>query len=65
MPAGPQRRKDPAPHLGPHIVPLELALRHRADVLEAESTRVGPTSLLTLQTIAAEFRALADEMHHW
>jgi hypothetical protein len=50
--------------LDPSLLPVEKALLVRAEVLEAESTRRGPTALLTLNTIAAEFRKLAEELHH-
>jgi hypothetical protein len=63
MVAGPQRR--PATlHLNAHIVPVERALLERARVLEEQSrnTDGGNGSFLFL---AAEFRALAEELHHW
>lgn len=37
MAAQPPRRTDPV-HLNAHLVPLERALKHRADVLEARVT---------------------------
>ena len=63
----PQRRTDTQrkTHLDASVAPVERALLARAEKLEEESTRVGPTSLLTLRTIAAEFRVLAEELHYW
>jgi hypothetical protein len=65
LPREPQRRTEPRKHLDVSVVPVERALLARARVLEEESTRVGPASLLTLRTVAAEFRALAEELHYW
>jgi hypothetical protein len=45
------------------LAQLEKALLTRAEELAAESTRRGPTALLTLRTIAEEFRKLAEELH--
>ena len=61
----PQRRETRKTYLDASVIPVEQALLHRAEVLQQESLRVGPTSLLTLQTIADEFRALAAELHWW
>lgn len=65
----PQRREQPAP-LGAAIVPLERALRARAEALDLEAEHLfalgdAVTNPATLQMIATEFRALADELAHW
>jgi hypothetical protein len=74
MAAKPPRRTDPA-HLGAHIVPVERALLHRADVLDerVKEARAVPDWELMVEGaksrwdehIAAEYRALAAELHHW
>lgn len=69
MAAGPQRRPVPVPHLMAHIRPVELALQERARVLEdraIELEKSGPADEIgTSRLLAAEFRALAAELHHW
>jgi hypothetical protein len=69
MPAVPQRNADPAP-LHAHLVPLERALHERARVLDdacAELEDQGAISaeVVVRRVIAAEFRTLALEIHHW
>ena len=77
--AEPQRRAEPRKHLDAHLVPVERALLHRADDLEnlalsaagasaATSSAVLAKDGLTAQTaraVAAEFRALAEELRYW
>jgi hypothetical protein len=89
MPAGPQRRQNPTPHLVAHIVPVERALRARADEISSadglsriaaavrQQARIhgitavqanglaGVLAGVLAGALADEFRALADEMHHW
>jgi hypothetical protein len=69
MAAIPQRRKLPARHLPAQLVPLERALLTRADAIEQTSADVRDAGLgdhaRALMAIAAEFLALAEEMHHW
>lgn len=69
----PQRRNDPAP-LGAAIVPVQRALIARAKALEAEAADIGtslpvdhwvPEAAGVKLAIAAEFRALAEELLHW
>jgi hypothetical protein len=70
MAAGPQRRKDPVPHLMAHIAPVERALNERARMLEIKAAEVAIAPLsgdvgAVYRDLAAEFRALAEELHHW
>lgn len=69
----PQRREQPAP-LDARLVPFERALIARAKALEGEAADIGtslpvdyavPESAEVKWMLAAEFRALADELHHW
>lgn len=69
------RRSEPRKFLDASLVPLEHALRARADVLDerATSVREQPQWETTIdgaksyrdEYTAAEFRALAAELHHW
>ena len=76
----PKRREQRRTHLDASVVPVERALLARAEALEdsEEFTRVstGPGRELTPvrvqtplagahRTVAAEFRALAEELHWW
>lgn len=62
----PQRAPEPH-HLDAKLIPVERALIARAAVLDEEAhaetgaTLGGAVKLLVSQ----EFRALADELHHW
>lgn len=65
MAAQPQRRPVPVPHLGPHIVPVERALKARAEAIETSAGSVNEPPEQTRAWLAAELRALAEELHHW
>lgn len=76
MAAGPARRTQRAPHLNAHIAPveralLERALLARAAAIEAETddvTGVSESEVINTRArraVAAEFRALAEELHWW
>lgn len=75
MAAGPQRAANPAAHVSAHVAPVERALLERARALETrtQAVRETPDWGLTVEgaqsysdeRIAAEFRALAAELHHW
>ena len=74
MPSGPQRRATRAPHLSAAAVPVELALIARAAELDEQIAEIGghldvmdamPPSGEAKIILAAEFRALAEEMHWW
>ena len=62
----PQRSVQPRP-LGASLVPLERALRARAHAIDGlkDELPVGTAQRLFVVGIAAEFRALADELRHW
>jgi hypothetical protein len=65
----PQRREQPA-QLSAAIVPLERALLARAKAIEAKAQGEPEDGDATLTgafygQLAAEFRALAEELHHW
>lgn len=65
----PQRRDEPR-HLDAAIVPLERALIARAKTLETMAgsevaVSTDPADAVIMARIATEFRALADELHHW
>ena len=70
MAAGPQRLPEPAAHVTAHVAPVERALLARADAIEAG---LADLDQITAQSgirgirnaVAAEFRALAKELHHW
>jgi hypothetical protein len=74
MAAGPQRSEIGRPHLNAHIAPVERAYIARAKVIEAQVDALmedpgeaADHAILAccLATMAAEFRALAEELHHW
>ncbi|HEY5314255.1 MAG TPA: hypothetical protein VIK18_17110 [Pirellulales bacterium] len=75
MTAAPARRPEPRLFLDASLVPLERALRARADALDERTalTRSLPANVRSVEAeagyrsewLAAEFRALADELHHW
>lgn len=64
----PQRREQAVP-LGAAIVPVERALVARAKAIEEAyddgTVRDVSTQADVMRAVAAEFRALADELHHW
>ena len=66
MAAQQQRKPDPSKFLDASLVPLEKALLHRADELDKKSgvTDDGTVNWIAVE-MAAEFRALAGELHHW
>ena len=59
----PPRREQPKRFLDASTVPVERALLARADELEKPDGHGGYE--MTRLNIAAEFRALAEELHHW
>ena len=67
----PQRREEGVRHLNAHIVPLERALIARAKALELQTASspvthdMTPGEAVILLRVAGEFRALAEELHHW
>jgi hypothetical protein len=63
MAAGPQRRTVRLTHLDAHVVPVERALIARAEVLEQRSKELGDGDDQIYLVIAAEFRAMAEELH--
>ena len=63
MAAGPQRAAEPR-HLDARIVPVERALIARAEKLEDSSSKTDGGNMLYM-FVAAEFRSLAAELHHW
>lgn len=77
MTAAPRRREQRRTHLDAASVPVERALLARADQLENEALSArgasaalgervfarGGVTAETVQAIAAEFRALAEELH--
>lgn len=68
MAAGPQRRREPAPHLLAHARGLELALQHRAAELGQQTSgqMIDADTVKAVQAVIAdEFRKLAEELHHW
>jgi hypothetical protein len=70
---GPQRRTTRQAHLNAHIVPVEQALIARAEALDTEAralmddlgTPAQETGAGIRRIVAAEFRALAKELHWW
>ena len=72
----PQRAAEPH-HLDARIVPVELALRARAEFLSLRASQRnavkqafimenGPDIESAVDVrVAEEFRALAEELHHW
>lgn len=68
MAAEPARRPEPRKFLDASLTPLERALRARADTIEAEAdglAAIGNRERDWIGYTASEFRALADELHHW
>ena len=63
--AQPQRRTIRQNHLDARIVPVERALIARAEVLEKRADEPGDGNDQTYLVVAAEFLALADEIHFW
>jgi hypothetical protein len=66
-----ERSEQPRP-LGAAIVPVQRALIARAKAIEAEMVQLAerPSGVPAIETVilhrvAAEFRALADELGHW
>lgn len=64
LPREQQRREQPRKHLDVSVVPVERALLARAGALDDPDTASDfpPPQRLWL---AAEFRALATELHYW
>lgn len=71
--SSPQRRDKPKTHLDASTVPVERALLARAAVLDERAASapehpelgIGPDDARLLHGVAAEFRALAEELHYW
>ena len=68
----PQRRENRKTHLDASVVPVERALLARADALDSTVTeRMASGDTLDLLTLTSyrvfsdQFRALAEELHHW
>lgn len=60
------RLEKPKRSLDASVVPVERALLSRALSLEDAADRPDKTATATvLSAVAAEFRALAEELHHW
>jgi hypothetical protein len=76
MAAGPQRAAEPH-HLNAHIAPLERALLARAEFLSLRASQRNAINWASIMEngpdiesavdvrVAEEFRALAEELHHW
>lgn len=63
---GPPRRTQRRTHLDASVAPVERALLARADSLEEQAdTARGMFKPEALRYVAAEFRALAEELHWW
>jgi hypothetical protein len=66
----PRRREQRRTHLDASVVPVERALLARAESLETSAEALNqlaiaaPTAVI-LANVAAEFRALAEELHFW
>lgn len=65
MAAGPQRLPEPAAHVTAHIAPVERALNERARSIEERAEGQHQAVVSLSKFLAAEFRALAAELHHW
>ncbi len=80
MAAGPQRRTERRKHLDASVVPVEKALLARAGAIGShldvvrqaarvhgltDEALVGVIADAVAEIVAAEFRAMADELHHW
>lgn len=65
--SGPRRREQRRTHLDASTVPVERALIARAQGLAARAAPMPPGSDTShiLLTIAAEYTALAEELHWW
>ena len=64
----PQRRTNPVNHLDAHLTTVEHALEYRAGRLEDEivdEVNNGEQPSVLKMAIAAELRALAEELHYW
>lgn len=64
----PRRRETRRPHLDAATVPVERALITRAEALKTEADgheHPGGDTWYFTSRLAAEFRALADELHYW
>jgi hypothetical protein len=63
--AEPQRRETRRPHLDASVVPVKQALLARASALTkaADDPDVFPLEQVVSQHVAAEFLALAEELH--
>lgn len=63
----PQRRTEAQRkrHLDASVVPVERALLHRADELEAREAPEHIGGKPAAEWLAAEFRTLAEELHYW
>ena len=67
----PPRREQRRTHLDASVVPVERALIARATALEAEASSAFVADDLaaelvhTKRAVAAEFRALAEELRYW
>jgi hypothetical protein len=63
----PPRREQRKIHLDASVVPVERALLARAEELEQEDDPIKFLSAPELMSafVAAEFRALAEELHWW
>lgn len=70
----PQRRENRRTHLDASVVPVERALLARAGVLEQHVAEITarldkgaalPEFAEDKLTLAAEFRALAEDLHWW
>lgn len=66
LPREPQRRPEPRKFLDASLVPLERALLARAGELDKKAA-VEPTGTVNwiAMEMAAEFRALAEELRYW
>ncbi len=61
----PRRRQEPKKHLDASLVPLERALRERAEQLYPADT--DPTARINIihYELAQELRKIAEELHYW
>jgi hypothetical protein len=58
----PPRREQRKTHLDASVIPVERALLARADELEKRTQHIEEIPWVQ---VAAEFRALAEELHWW
>ena len=61
----PKRREQRRTHLDASVVPVERALLARADDLENRKSFEHIGGKPAAEWLAAELRALADELHYW